>query len=284
MTKIKLGTILEDAARLAGRDATYNPLPAGWKVLAAMSLNAGIRDLAAEKFPMLERIEFRRYRPTWNRNTAYKAGHEVWWEDSYWQAMRDISGVAPKSDDAWRKLDDGEVAAFIAFAQPWENTIIDLGGVDYTAFAYIADPRYNPTAAPIGNCSISSLGVLIPAPAPTGVWIKFIPEFPPVSFLDWVEGTEYAAGDVVYLESEKEVYQALLATAEKPSAASAAWQPVRINREFQTYLTRLVAADFLTEDQGKYQTRQAAASELATLHERYIPGVGSRRVRVGRFC
>ncbi len=283
MTKVKLGIILEDAARLAGRDSTFNPIPLGWKVLAAMSLNAGIRDLAAEKFPMMQRVEFRRYRPDWRQGVGYRAGNEVWYKTDYYRAQKSTAANPDGSED-WKKLEDGDVAAFIEFAQPWENTIIDPGGLDYTAFAYQADPRYNPAATPISGCAMSSLGVLIPSPAPKGVWVKFVPEFPAVSFSDWAEGTEYAPGDVVYLESEKEVYQALKATTDKPSAESDAWQSVRINREFQTYLTRLVAADFLTEDQGKYQTRAAAASELETLHERYIHGIGSRRAKVGRFC
>ena len=282
MTKIKLGIIIEDAARLAGRDSTFNPIPLGWKVLAAMTLNAGIRDLAAEKFPMMQRVEFRRYRPNWTRGIKYLEGHEVWFKEDYYRALKETI-ESPDEGSDWLKLKDGDVNSFIEYQQPWENTIIDPGGLDYTAFAYIADPRYNPSATPIGGCSMSSLGVLIPAPAPKGVWVKFVPEFPAVSFSDWAEGTEYAPGDVVYLESEKEVYQALAATSDKPSAESAEWQAVRINREFQTYLTRLVAADFLTEDQGKYQTRAAAASELETLHERYIHGVGSRRAKVGRF-
>ena len=165
MTKIKLGIILEDAARLAGRDSTFNPIPLGWKVLAAMSLNAGIRDLAAEKFPMMQRVEFRRYRPTWVDSAMYSSGHEVWFGEDYYRAKKDTFAKPGESED-WLKLDEGDVAAFIAFDQPWENTVIDPGGLDYTAFAYLADPRYNPAATPISGCSMSSLGVLIPAPAP----------------------------------------------------------------------------------------------------------------------
>lgn len=283
MNEVKLGVILEDAARLAGREVMYNPLPTGWKVLAAMTLNGGIRDLAAEKFPMMQRVEFRRFRPTWVEDAMYSSGHEVWFGEDYYRATKDTFSKPGESED-WLKLDEGDVAAFIQFDQPWENTVIDPGGLDYTAFAYIADPRYNPAATPISGCSMSSLGVLIPAPAPKGVWIKFVPAFPAVSFDDYVEGAEHEAGDVVYKGADKDVYLALRRTNEAPSADAADWRAIRMHREFQTYLTRLVAADFLTEDQGKYQTRAAAASELETLHERYIHGVGSRRAKVGRFC
>jgi hypothetical protein len=57
-----------------------------------------------------------------------------------------------------------------------------------------------------------------------------------------------------------------------------------VRREFQTYLTRLVAADLMTEDQGKYQTRAAADRELDVLRERYHDGNGASRARVGSYC
>ena len=112
MTKIKLGIILEDAARLAGRDSTFNPIPLGWKVLAAMSLNAGIRDLAAEKFPMMQRVEFRRYRPDWRQGVGYRAGNEVWYKTDYYRAQKSTAANPDGSED-WKKLEDGDVAAFI---------------------------------------------------------------------------------------------------------------------------------------------------------------------------
>lgn len=281
MTKIKLGIILEDAARLAGRDSTFNPIPLGWKVLAAMTLNAGIRDLAAEKFPMMQRVEFRRYRPNWTRGIKYLEGHEVWFKEDYYRALKETI-ESPDEGSDWLKLKDGEVNSFIEYQQPWEDTIMDPGGVDYTAFAYTVDPRYNPAATPISGCSMSSLGILLPAGSPKGVYVRFVPYFAAITFNDYVDGNHYSAGDVVYVEAEKEVYQALKDTGDKP-AESVDWQKLRVRREFQVYLTRLLAADFMTEDQGKYQTRAAAASELETLHERYIHGVGSRRAKVGRF-
>ena len=59
--------------------------------------------------------------------------------------------------------------------------------------------------------------------------------------------------------------------------------PLRISDTFESFLTRLVAVDFLTEDQGKYQTRAAADKEFDDLCERYHEGNGECRVRTGRF-
>ena len=41
MNEIKFGTILENAARLAGRDPATLPIPSGWKVLAGMAIESG---------------------------------------------------------------------------------------------------------------------------------------------------------------------------------------------------------------------------------------------------
>ena len=287
MNEIELGQILEDACRLAGRDPYESAIPSGWKVLAAMTVNAGLRDIAAEKFPMAMRIEFRRYRPDFEASRHYSVGHEVWFDGAYWRYDADIPGT-PGTGSGWRKLKMEEVNAFIAWDQPWENTVMDLGGVDFNRFAYTADPRYNPNAAPIPGCSMCELGVLIPSPAPEGVFVRFTPELPPVSFNDWESDRGYLPGDIVYDSATKDVYQAL-AEVVAPSAApgsdtSGVWRPVRVRREFQTYLTRLVAADLMTEDQGKWQTRAAADREMDVLRERYHDGVGANKVRIGRFC
>ena len=287
MNEVKFGTILEDACRLAGRDPFDSAIPSGWKVLAAMTINAGIRELAAEKFPMMQRIEYRCYRPTFDESVRYDIGHEVWFNGDYWRYEEDIPGV-PGMDNGWRKLKMEEVNAFISWEQPWENTIMDSASVDLTRFAYTADPRYNPNATPIHGCGMCELGVLIPAPAPKGVYVRFVPEMPSINFTDWAADAEYAAGDVVYDDVSKDVYVAVAYVSAGGSAPSMCttgeWQSVRIRREVQMYLTRLVAADLMTEDQGKYQTRAAADREFDVLRERYHDGNGFAKVRVGRFC
>lgn len=297
MEHVKLGMILENACRLAGREASLVGVPEGWKVLAGMTLGEGLRTLAAEKFPAMQRVEWRRYRPEWNVNTVYDEGHEVWWEDKYWRRMASTgaNSQAPSALYApWRELQAGEVAAFIAFDQPWEATVMQSFGVDVTRFAYAKDPRYNPDAAPIKGCRLCELGVIIggtPPPA-KGVWVKFVPEYPPIDFREWSDKAEYERGETVYLTKTKEVYQYLGASGEEEPGAEAvppdedesgAWRPLRVRGEFVPYLTRLVAADLLTEDQGKYQTKAAAEAELERLAERYHEGNGETRVRTGRF-
>lgn len=286
----KLGQIFENACRLCGREPALLTPPVGWDVLAAMTLSAGIRTLAAEKFPMMQRIELRRYRPDWNEDQAYMAGQEVWYNGDYYRALHVVEGVAPTADTTvWRKLAMEEVWAFIHWDQPWENTVIDSAGVDATRFAYAADPKYHPNASPLKCTGVFEYGIEIAAPAPKEVFCRFVPVFPSVSFVPWVSGTMYKAGDVAYRAETKDLYRCVADVADgaanvAPEAAGeAVWSPVRVRDEFEPYLTRLVAADLMTDEQAKGMSRAAAERELELLCERYHEGNGETRVRLGRF-
>lgn len=286
MRTTNFGTILENAARLAGRQVGLVGIPENWKALAALAVNDGLRRISAEKFPMMRRVEFRRYRPTWVTNAGWTPGQECWHNGAYWQLYGDSPTGAPDElDSGWRKLKMSEVSAFIEFEQPWEPTAIDSGSVDYTRFAFAVDPRQNPQAAPLATCGMSDLGVLLQSPAPEGVYVQFVPRMPNISFVEWSDELAYQAGDVVYQTGTKTCYQAVadVASAETAPSSNDKWIPLRVPDAFETYLTRLVAADLLTEDQGKYQTRAAADHEFEELCERYHEGAGDSRVRTGRF-
>ena len=181
------------------------------------------------------------------------------------------------------------LAAFVAFDQPWEPTALQSFGVDTARFAYAVDPRYNPEA-PALPCKLCELGVLVMghggAHPPKEVFIRFIPEYPRFSFEDWTTNASYSPGDTVY--KEKDIWQYLGEPGGGGTTApdldnSGVWRPLRVRSEFAAYLTRLVASDLLTEDQGKFQTKAAADREFDLICERYHEGSGETRVRVGRF-
>ena len=292
MKTIKLGTILENAARLAGRQVQQVGVPDNWRALAALSIGEGIRRIASEKFPMMQRVEFRRYRPTWTSNDGWTRGQECWYGQDYWRLEAEESAGAPGTDPAWRLLQMDEVCAFISWDQPWELTEIDKAAVDVNRFAYESDPKQNPTATPLKIVGLNELGVILQSPAPKGVYVKFVPKYPNVSFVEWSGMNAYEAGDVAYLTATNDCYQCLSdipapATGADPNPSPqndvARWQRIRISDTFESYLTRLVAVDFLTEDQGKYQTRAAADKEFEELCARYHEGNGECRVRTGRF-
>jgi len=290
----KFGTILNNACRLAGRDPSLMDVPAGWKVLAAMALSAGVDALAAEKFPQMQRIEFRRYRPEWTADGGFTRGNEAWHAGAYWRLDAPTANGEPGVADGWRRLAPNEVARFIAFEQPWEAVVMQSFGVDTNRFAYAADPRYAPDAAPLRGCRLTELGVMLPQDAPyEGVFVRFVPEAPQVEFTEWDANAAYSPGDTVYRTATQDVYQCRdsIASAATPGAnvapesdTSGAWIPLRMRGEFASYLTRLVAADLMTEDQGKHQTRAAADREFDALVERYHEGNGESRARTGRFA
>jgi len=287
MRTSNLGTILENAARLAGRQPALVGVPENWCALAALAINDGLRRISAEKFPMMRRVEFRRYRPTWISNIGWTIGQECWYAGEYWRLETDTPTAAPGNvDSGWRRLDMSEVAAFIEWEQPWEPTAIDRGSVDMNRFAYVADPRQNPNATPVKAVGMSDLGVLLQSPAPKGVYVMFAQRFPNISFVLWDDELAYQAGAVVYLSTTKDCYQAVedVAAGGQSPSTNDSWVPLRVPDVFEPYLTRLAASDLLTEDQGKYQTRAAADREFEDLCERYHEGNGESRVRTGRFC
>lgn len=290
MKEVKFGQILENACRLAGRNPTVMDIPEDWKVLAGMAVESGLHAIAAEKFPLMQRVEYRRYRPDWDPGAHYSRGMEVWYMGSYWRLDDASAQGEPGVADGWDELEMCEIAAFVAFDQPWENTVMQSFGIDTTRFAYAADPRYYPSS-PALPCKLCELGVLVTGgpgqPPPHGVWVKFVPEYPRIDYSEWDARTSYSGGDVVYRGTTKDMWQciddATIGTAPEADA-SGHWRVLRIRGEFAAYLTRLVAADLLTEDQGKHQTRAAADREFELLCERYHEGNGETRVRRGRFC
>lgn len=288
MREVKLGKILENAARIAGRQVGDFAVPESWKALAGLTIEDGIRRIAAEKLPMMQRIEFRRYRPTWDKDVEYAEGNEVWFGNDYWRCDESgAKGEAPDVSAAWRKLEMSEVSAFVGWDQPWENTVIDRGGVDTARFAYAADPKYHPDAAPIANVRMTEFGLVIPAPAPKGVFCRFVPLMPKIGFEEFRSDRDYEAGEAVYVTAKREVYQAhtdVKAGGPSPDANPEAWDAVRVPEIFEGYLTKLVAVDFLTEDQGKYQTKASADHEFEEICDRYHEGNGETRIRRGRFC
>lgn len=283
--EIQMGNILEAACAMAGYELVTGTVPLRWRIMAGTAVNEGLRRIHAEKFPALRRVEFRRYRPIEADLEAaaerYATGQECWCDGKYWR----------RTATGWEELKMEQVSAFVAFDQRWEATEIDPGGVVVDDFAFEADPKYHPDAAPVKGCGWFADGVLLPAPAPEGVYVKFIPEYPQVSFADWTSGTLYGAGDTVYRPGTHDVWQCVdgIPNAEVAEVApeddeSGLWRPLRVRGEFAAYLTRLIAVDLLTEDQGKYQTKAAADAELERLIERYHEGNGETRVRTGRFA
>ncbi|MBE6397653.1 MAG: hypothetical protein E7046_11675 [Lentisphaerae bacterium] len=291
MRTVKAGVVLENAVRMAGFEPATMAVPVRWRMLAAMAVNNAFQKIAAEKFPQMKRVEFRRYRPTWQPDVGWRERQECWWNGAYWRLETAKTGAGATEPSAaescpWRMLKMDEVSAFIEYDQPWEGAVIEPGGVDVQEFAYTDDPKYCPDAAPIKGCRASELGIVIPSPAPEGVWVRFIPQPTEISFTEWTEEDEYQAGDVVYLTSRKESY---VATGEpkkgiQPAADAESWMPVRISTTWLKYLTLVAATEIMTAEQGRYQTEAAANGEFDRLCERYLAYGGENDANMGGYC
>jgi len=291
MKKVKLGLILENAARLAGRCVGAMGVPDEWKALGALAMSDGIRRIAGEKFPVMQRVECRQFRPTWTSNTGWSRNMECFYGNRYWRLNADVSSGTPGIASCWTAVDMKDFAAFIEFEQPWENTSIDRSSVDVNRFAYEVDPKFYPDATPLRVVRLSDMGIVIQSPAPVMVFCRFVPRYPNVSFVSWSATSAYEAGDVVYVEATKDCYLAVSdiaaptgeTTNPNPAQDGEHWDVIRISCDFENFLTRYIAADLLTEDQGKYQTRAAAEREFEILCDRFHEGNGESSVRRGRF-
>ena len=279
MMEIQLGNILEAACAMAGYELVTGTVPLRWRIMAGTAVNEGLRRIHAEKFPSLRRVEFRRYRPIEEEldeaAARYAVGQECWSDGQYWR----------RTATGWEPLKMEEVSAFIAFDQPWEAVEIDPGGVVVDDFAFVADPKYHPEAAPVKGCGWFADGVLLPAPAPEGVYVRFTPKAPRISFVEWAADRDWARGDGCYVSEDRDCYIAAadIESGEEAPSANAKWRRIRVRDEFETYLTELAAASLQSEDQGRYQTKAAAENEFAELQARFAEGTGDSRMRAGRF-
>ena len=149
-----------------------------------------------------------------------------------------------------------------------------------------ADPKYCPDAAPIKGCRMSEMGVSIPAPAPVGVFVRFIPQPCEITFTEWSAEDEYAAGDLAYMTDRKECYMATGAATRgvNPAADGANWIPVRLSSTWIKYFTLLAASEIQTAEQGRYQTQAAAENEMQSLRERFLDFGGENDAEMGGYC
>lgn len=292
MRQVNAGELLDSACRLAGRNTAMMGIPDAWRMTAAFAMNAGLRKAYAEKLPHMRRVEYRHYRPTWSAGAGWVQGQECFFVDAYYRLESGDGTLSPDTEgNGWRRLGMEEVVPVIAFDQPWEAVQMDPAGVDKDAFAYTADPKYNPLAKPIEGCGWWEEGIILPTPAPVGVFVKFVPLPPRISMEEWNGLRGYAAGAVVFEETSKRCYRAkhdieagmVGDPAQAPSTATTDWAPVTVDESLEEYLVQLVAAAIMTEDQGKYQTQAAADRAFDELVERYGQGAGERKVRTGRF-
>lgn len=239
---------------------------------------------ARQKWPLLMRVEPRRYRPDWDVDTAYKAGQEVWHDTAYWVLLVDNTGTEPGTDaTVW-----GVPASFIPFIQleqPWETWPIDDNGFDLQAFAWEKDPRLNPGLAPIAGCSIWMASIVLPQGVPDQVYIRFMPRCPQLDFTEWVSTTPYDAGDVCYHTASGRCWGAVQDnTGVVPGTSNDDWTEIGVPRFMSKYIRQVILAQWRTEDAGRYQSEGVAARALEEMERECFESAGvAQGARWGGF-
>lgn len=279
MLTVPASRVADRALRLIGMEPTECTLMPSMRERFEDAVNDAIGAIwADQKWLPLMRIEFRRYRPLWHPEELYIEGQEVWHEGAYWRILATRVNPSPEpveGSTVWRKLLSEEVVKMIEFAQPWEETVIDDAGVDCGAFAWQVNPRLNPHAPPIDGVTFWMDSVLLPSGAPDGVWCRFLPLRPRVSFVEFKEGKAYAKGEVCYRTLTGHCYEALhhgitTPPAEDPDYNLGLWREVLIPEFLVPYIAFKVAAAYMSEEQGKYQTQAMAERELEAIRLRYF--------------
>lgn len=238
-----------------------------------------------QKWPQLMRTEQRTYRPPWDAATAYLRGHEVWLEDitepeggAYYKLLAATSvGEDPLTADVtvWERVT--EILPFIQLAQPWERWAIDEKGFDCKNFAWELDPRGDPDLQPIAGARVHMDSVMLPkGKVPARVWIRFVPDRPRLDFTEWVTGTTYAAGEVLYRTAQGRCYVSLIDanTGNVPETSPEEWSEVAVPEFVAKYVRLYAQGVWLTDDQGAKRARTEAAEELARMERAYFEGQG----------
>ena len=110
MRQVNVGTMLDSACRLAGRNVELMGVPDSWRMTAAFAMNAGLRKIYAEKFQCMKRIEYRHYRPTWSAGAGWQVGQECFFVDAYYRLAEGNGTSSPDMEgNGWRRLGMEEV-------------------------------------------------------------------------------------------------------------------------------------------------------------------------------
>lgn len=219
------------------------------------------------KWPVLMAIEQRFFRPVWAEASTYAEGDEVYYTptDAYYTCLAATSaGEDPEDTPAkWEALTDFH--KYVDFEQAGETPIAAV-----TA-AWDVDPRSDSTALQMQG-KIRPQGISFnPGITDTSVWLEYRSR--PADFAAelYDETAAYAVGDIVYHETEGNVYTCAVATTagQTPTTTPASWTLV----EFPEFLARAVKAgalsDWYTSDE-KPQTAERWDAKFIELLEEQV--------------
>lgn len=281
----KAGTVVDGVIRAIGFSPAAFTLTEQDRTVFTDAANEALRIAwARQLWPLLMRVEPRRYRPTWSAATPYVAGNEVWHGTAYWICLKPDTGTEPGGDATVWGIPT-TFMPFIQLEQPWETWAIDDHGFDLAAFAWEDDPRLNPGVPPISGCDVWMDSIVLPQSAPDQVWIRFMPRCPVLDFTEWSVSEVYAAADVRYHTATGKCWAAVRAnTGVTPGSSADDWSEVGVPRFMVPYIRHYILAAWRTEDAGRYQSEGAAERALQLMERDAFERAGvARGARWGGF-
>lgn len=223
-------------------------------------------------WPDLQRLEQRYFRDAWNGTTPYVAGDEVYdsTTDAYYVALSDNTNVAVSNAATWEVIE--ELNAYIA----WEQTGKTIIGRPRNP-SYSANPKTT-KAFQVHRFTLSNDGIQYRGDeVGTSVWLDYQIRAPILSPNDYVNGTAYVVGDVIYYVATGDCYKCIQSnTGELPTSANY-WERILIPAIFESYLVIAGYSEVLL-DEGNVEASERADAKAMTerenVYERHIVTTG----------
>jgi hypothetical protein len=275
MRTIKAKQMFEMIVRMEGRDPATAALSATQRATRAELANDRIKEAwEYALWPETLVVESRYYRSTWNTNSNYITGDEVFLNDIYYRSLQD-SNVGHSPDEVgsswWIQTE-----TFLRSIELAQQGATVINGIDVDAGVFAVDPRIYRDAKGMRPVRIIGDALYIETYDKIRLpWLKFRPAPSEISWTDWDSATAYAAGDLCYVAATGETYKALLPSQDvTPFDHPVNWEAVGVPAFLTTFVKHAVTGDLLQEDQGKYKQLARAEEELERLKDTLIDQQG----------
>ena len=286
MQLIKIQKVLNAIIRMEGKDPETAALSAAQLETRADLINDRLKEgYETAYLSPLMLVEQRQYRATWDSEANYATGDEVYYVDSngdgaYYVSLLDSNvNQNPETETAYWETAGSGFENSIDLDQNGETVI---GSLDVKSYVFDADPRLNPKQKPL-DCVvlIGEKILLLGNDIPLKPWLKFRPLPPEFSFAAWSDSTDYAIGDIVYLEDYGDSYTAIYPNTNKnPFEEGSYWTRTRFPKFLETFVKNAVSSDLKTEDEARKEFALSAERELDRLMDVYVEQAGMPRQAV----
>ena len=262
MRTVTFKSVYERVMRMVGLDPDTTGITAGQKAHIVDLINDRVRQgWEFDLWPELVTVESRPYRETWSATETYVTGDEVYYatDGKYYEALADTTGEAPSSSPAaWSEVSG--LDPYYPFEPADATAIGEMLGI------YRSDPRANADSVVSLAYTVDGTGIWVHDSLRGGQtnWIKYRRRPPMFTLVAWSAGGSYTLGDVVYVASTGECYQAALS-----SAGAEVWVKLDMPYILQDFVVRAAAADYLREQGNEDRAEREEAAALRKLVEQH---------------